>query len=219
MIDLDAPVADLVLAHSATATVLDRRHIDYCCEGHRPLGQVIAERQLDREALMAELAAAMAEPDPEADPRTATTSALISRALARQHRHLRALLALLGHQSRELMIQHATKLPALRQLANAVDEIGSHMLPHLDREEDELFPAMLHNAMTPELRAKLGAMFDEHRDFTQMFKRLRAATGEYQAPAGASDEVVELYAALHEFEVLVARHHHVENHVLLPRFR
>ena len=97
--------------------------------------------------------------------------------------------------------------------------VAAHMLPHLDREEDELFPAMLHNAMTPELRAKLGAMFDEHRDFTHMFKRLRTATGEYQAPAGASDEVVELYAALHEFEVLVARHHHVENHVLLPRFR
>ena len=48
---------------------------------------------------------------------------------------------------------------------------------------------------------------------------MRSLTALAMAPAGASDEVVELYAALHEFEVLVARHHHVENHVLLPRFR
>lgn len=219
MIDLDAPVADLVLAHSATATVLDRRHIDYCCEGHRPLGQVIDERQLDRQALLAELAEAMAEPDPEADPRTASTSALISRALARQHRHLRALLALLNHQGYELARAHGAELPALRPLSAAIDELATDMLAHLDREEDELFPAMLHHEMSAELRGKLGKMFDEHRDFTHRFKRLRTSTSDYQPPAGSPDEVVELYAALHEFEGLVARHHHVENHVLLPRFR
>jgi regulator of cell morphogenesis and NO signaling len=88
-----------VLAHSATATVLDRRHIDYCCEGHRPLAQVIAERGLDRAQLVAELALAMPAPDPEADPRTASTASLISRALARQHRNLRASLALLEHHA------------------------------------------------------------------------------------------------------------------------
>ncbi|MBK9035566.1 MAG: DUF542 domain-containing protein [Myxococcales bacterium] len=219
MIDEDAPVADLVLAHSGTATVLDRRHIDYCCEGHRPLGQVITERKLDREALLAELTAAMSEADPDADPRTASTSALISRALARQHRHLRALLALMQHQARSLAAVAGPQQAAVRALSHGIEALAEQMLPHLDREEDELFPAMLANAMTPELRAKLGGMFDEHREFTLMFHRLRAMTHEYQAPTGSSDEVTELYVAVHELETLVARHHHVENHVLLPRFR
>ncbi len=219
MIDLDAPVANLVLAHSATATVLDRRQIDYCCEGHRPLAQVIADRGLDGEALVAELTTAMAAPDLDADPRTASTSALINRSLAQQHRHLRALFALLELQGREVVRRHATTYPALRPLVNLVEELAEHLLTHLDREEDELFPAMLAGAMTPELRASLGVMFDEHREFAQALRRLRQVGNGYQAPAGAPIEVIELYAALHELELLVVRHHHVENHALLPRFR
>ena len=140
-------------------------------------------------------------------------------AALRQHRHLRASLALLEHQAYALVKDHGPRFPTVRTLANGIGEIAAHMLPHLDREEDELFPALLDHAITAELRAKLGAMFDEHREFTHQFRRLRTATNDYQAPAGASDEVVELYAAVHEFEILVARHHHVENHVLLPRFR
>ena len=87
MIDLDAPVADLVLAHSATATVLDRRQNINCYEGICQLGVVIFERPHDRGALPAVLAVALGCSEPAADPRTATTSALISRALARQRRH------------------------------------------------------------------------------------------------------------------------------------
>lgn len=208
-----------MLTHSGAATVLDRRHIDYCCEGHRPLRQVIAERNLNSEALVAELRAIMAEPDPEANPRTASTSALISRALARQHRHLRALFALLQHQGHDLARRLGAQFPPLRQLVNSIDELAEEMLPHLDREEDELFPALLANTVTPELRAKLGVMFDEHRDFGQRFHRLRDATRGYTPPPRAPDDVVALFAAVHELEHLVARHHHVENHVLLPRFR
>jgi regulator of cell morphogenesis and NO signaling len=219
MIDVDAPVADLVLAHSGTAIVLDRRHIDYCCEGHRPLAQVIAERGLDRAQLVAELALAMQAPDPEADPRTASTASLISRALARQHRNLRASLALLEHHAFTVVKEHGARFPTVRTLANGIGELVGHMLPHLDREEDELFPALLERALSVELRGKLGTMFDEHRDFTLMFRRLRASTSDYRPPDGADDEVVALYAGVHELEGLVARHHHVENHVLLPRFR
>ena len=137
----------------------------------------------------------------------------------RQHRHLRASLALLEHQAYALVKDHGPRFPTVRTLANGIGEIAAHMLPHLDREEDELFPALLDHAITAELRAKLGAMFDEHREFTHQFRRLRTATNDYQAPAGASDDLIALYAGVHELEGLVARHHHVENHVLLPRFR
>ena len=61
-------------------------------------------------------------------------------------------------------------------------------------------------------------MFDEHREFSELFHRLREMTGDYAAPDGAGAEVATLFRGLAELESLVNRHHHLENHVLLPRF-
>jgi len=218
MIDPDAPIANIVLDHSAAATVFDRRHIDYCCEGHHTLSRACRDRGLDLGELTAELEDAMTEPDPEADPRTASTSALISRALARQHRHLRATLALLHHVSAEQARDHGQAFPVLRIVASAIENISDHLLPHLDHEEDELFPALIRGEVSPTMRQQLAMMFDEHRVFSELFHRLRDMTGGYRAPDGADEEVVLLMRGIAELESLVNRHHHLENHVLLPRF-
>jgi len=217
MIDPRAPVAELVLQHSAAATVFDRREIDYCCQGHQTLERACNDRGIEIAAVIAELEVAMAEPDPEADPREAPTSALISRSLASQHRHLRATLTLLDLQAADLVRDHGRAFPGLRVLSTGIAGLAEHLFRHIDHEEDELFPALL--AGDPEARRQLGHMFDEHREFADRFRRLRAATSNYQPPEGANANIGRLYRGVAEFEGLVLRHHHLENHVLLPRFR
>jgi regulator of cell morphogenesis and NO signaling len=219
MIDPSTTVAELVLRHSGCATVFDRREIDYCCQGHQALARACADRALDVAELVAELELVMAETDPEADPRTAPTSALISRALARQHRHLRATLSLLDLQAGELVRDHGASVPTLRMLATSISAIARDMLAHLDHEEDVLFPALLKGDPPDAIRLELGHMFDEHREFADLFRRMRAATNGYRAPEGANANVARLYRGVAELEALVLRHHHLENHVLLPRFR
>lgn len=218
MLDPGEQVASFVLRHSSAALVFDRHRIDYCCQGHLPLALACANHGIEVQAVLAEIDAACAEPDPNSDPRTAGTSALISRALSRQHRHLRASLTLLEHQARELARDHGAAYPVLRGLAVSLDHLRSEMLAHLDHEEDELFPAIL-AGVTDETRAGLGRMFDEHREFGDQFRRLRELTGGYEAPASANDNVKRLFRGVAELEGFVSRHHHVENHVLLPRFR
>jgi len=219
MIDPSKPVAEIVLQHSGAATVFDRREIDYCCQGHQTLVRACEDRGIEVGALVEELAAVMAEPDPETDPRTASTSALISHALARQHRHLRATLTLLDLQATDLVREHGRTFPGLRALATSINALAEHMLHHLDYEEDVLFPALLAGDPDDPVRQSLGHMFDEHREFGDLFRRLRAATNGYQPPEGANANIARLYRGVAELEALVLRHHHLENHVLLPRFR
>ena len=219
MIDPTSSVASLVLNHSAAATVFDRRRIDYCCQGHLPLDRVCADQGFDLHELVDELETATELPDEEADPRTASTSALISRALARQHRALRATLALLEHETATLAHARGAEHPFLRVVAAATAEIASSLLAHLDHEEDQLFPMLMAGPMSVDLRHELARMFDEHREFTAAFARLREAAHDYRAPDPSDRAVQGVLSGLEELERMVMRHHHVENHVLVPRFR
>lgn len=219
MIDPAATLATIVLDHSGAATVFDRVHLDYCCDGHLSLERACANHGVDLTAIIAELQEATALPDPEADARTCTTSSLISRVLSRQHRVLRAALALLAHQAAELARTRGAAHPSLRTVAVMTAELGDHMIEHLDREEDTLFPALLRGAVTKELRTQFGHMFDEHREFSDMLHRLRDLTHGYKAPDPRDADAVALLRGLAELEHLILRHHHVENHVLAPRFR
>jgi regulator of cell morphogenesis and NO signaling len=104
-------------------------------------------------------------------------------------------------------------------MATSLATLGDHLRRHIQHEEEVLFPALLAEPVSGEARRDLGRMFDEHRDFADLFRRLRAATGGYQPPAGVNENVARLYRGVAELEALVLRHHHLENHVLMPRFR
>jgi regulator of cell morphogenesis and NO signaling len=219
MLEPDTPIANIVLEHSGAATVFDRCHIDYCCDGHVPLDKACANRGVDLAAVIAQLEEATALPDPEADLRTASTSAIISRVLARQHRVLRAALALLSYQTADLARTKGNAHPVLRVVANVTAEIADRLCAHLDHEEDTLFPALLAGTPSPQLRRQLGGMFDEHREFSELLHRLRHVSHSYRPPDAHDADMVAVMHGLEELEHLVLRHHHVENHVLAARFR
>lgn len=211
-------VATIVLEHPCAASVFDRRHIDYCCQGHVPLSRACADGGHDIARLLEELAAVIASADADVDPRTTPTSVLINRVLAYQHRHLRANLALLQLEASNLVATRGKRLPVLRQVKAMLGELSDRLNAHLDEEEDVLFPALLAGP-SDETRRAMGKMFDEHREFSLLLRRLREATGDYAPGEDLDDNVRALYRALRDLESLVLRHHHVENHVLLPRFR
>ena len=218
MLQGSTTLASIVLEHSGAATVFDRAHIDYCCDGHLSLERACAQHGLDLAAITAQLREATAAPDPEADARTCSTSALVSRVLARPHRVLRAALALLSHQGADLARRRGNAHPTLRVVATMTAEFADRLMAHLDHEEQTLFPALLKSTVTPELRREFGHMFDEHREFSGFLNRLRHLTNGYVAPDPHDEDIVHLFRGLAELEHLVLRHHHVENHVLAPRF-
>ncbi len=218
MIDPDAQIATIVLEHACVASVFDRRHIDYCCQGHNTLARACADHGLDLQGVVDELQAIVERADADVDPRTTPTSVLISRVLAYQHRHLRANLALIRLEATNLSHVHADRMPVLRLVRSMMGELSESLNAHLDGEEDELFPALLAGPSV-ETRRSLGRMFDEHREFAALLRRLRAETNDYAPGADIGDDVRGLYRDLADLESLVLRHHHVENHVLLPRFR
>lgn len=221
MLDRRQTVADLVLDHAECAEILERHHIDFCCQGGVSLEVAAAARGLDLEALLQELSHAIAERRgrPTEDPRELSTSGLIEHIVTTHHLYLRRMLPFLRELASKVSRVHGAHNAKLRTLHTAVTELAEVVLPHLDEEEQSLFPTL--TAPLVEAREaieQLDSMREEHHAVAGLLERVRAASDDFSLPEWACSSYRTLFAELERLERNVHTHVHLENHVLAPRF-
>jgi len=221
MLDRQNTVARTVLDHSECASVFVRNRIDYCCQGDVSIETACKKKGLDTEALLGELARAIAERrgGEELDRRTMPTHELVGHIVSTHHDYLRKAMPFLQGLASKVSRVHGEHNPKLRELEAIVHELAETLSPHLDAEESTLFPALLspapdRNVVTREL----AEMFTEHREVGQLLDRMRAATEDYSVPDWGCNSYRTLFKELERLEDDVLRHVHLENHVLMPRF-
>jgi regulator of cell morphogenesis and NO signaling len=221
MLDPRQTVADLVLDHSECAAVFQRHRIDFCCRGELSIAEAAAARGIEAARLVAELAEAIAarRGTPPGDPRELSTAQLIAYIVAKHHAYLRGVLPHVQALAAKVSRVHGEHVPALRDLAAAVEALVSALIPHLDEEEQVLFPAL--TAVQPDpatIAPQLAAMLDEHRAVAELLARIRGASDDFTPPDWACNSYRTLFSELRQLEADVFTHVHLENHVLRPRF-
>ncbi len=221
LFDRNDTVAQIVTQHAVAARVFQKHAIDFCCRGDVTVPEACAGRPLDPEALFAELEAIIPGSDPgaEQDPRTLSTAALVARIVDRHHGYLRRALPYLGPIVSKVARVHGDRDPGLRALADAFLELKESLEPHLDREEEVLFPAL--TARSPDLevvRLELETMHLDHLGVGALLGRIRALAGGFVTPEWGCNTYRVAMAELEALEADVLRHVHLENHVLMPRF-
>lgn len=226
MNDLHTPnpsqsVASIVLDHSECAVVFQRHRIDFCCRGGDSVEAAAQRRGLNLDELMNELRAAVQErgSPTEVGPRALATPLLVEHIVSRHHDYLRSALPFLRPLAAKVARVHGDHNPRLLALDEAVAELTATLLPHLDQEERELFPALLSPESDPSLRARLlESMTAEHHAVAELLERIREATLDFSLPDWACNSYRTLFAELETLERDVFTHVHLENHVLAPRF-
>lgn len=221
MLDPRQTVAGLVLEHSECAPVFKRHRIDFCCRGDVSIERICAEKNLDRRALLEELETAIAERSGKssADPRSMSTPALIGHIITKHHEYLRKSLPFVLTLSAKVSRVHGDHNPKLRELDEVVRKLGDALLPHLDDEEQSLFPALMSRSTDGSSVARqLEAMHQEHLEVGTLLERMRDATEDYRLPDWACNSYRTLFSELSTLEGDVLEHVHLENHVLRPRF-
>ena len=109
--------------------------------------------------------------------------------------------------------------PKLVELANVVSELRVTLEPHLDHEEQWLFPLLVADQADTEARSKeLRAMHDEHLPVGKMLVHVRALSNDHAVPEWACTSYRTLMRELEVLEADTLAHVHAENHDLLPRF-
>lgn len=221
MLDSSQTVANLVLDHSECAQVFQRHRIDFCCRGEMSLATAASSRNLPLPTLLDDLMLAITQRSNERsrDLRELSTPRLVAHIVANHHEYLRKTLPFVVALATKVSRVHGDKNPGLHDLRAAVDELSALLLPHLDVEEEELFPSLIveHVDRVAAARA-LAEMMTEHRAVGALLERLRAAAEDYVLPEWACTSYRTLFAELATLEGDVFTHVHLENHVLAPRF-
>lgn len=221
MLSRTETVARIVLDHSECAEVFHRHRIDFCCKGEMTLEAAATARGLVADALLEELRRAVAARTPvaELDPRALTTPQLIAHIISTHHAYLRTTLPFVDTLAIKVSRVHGDHNPKLVDVARVVAALVAALLPHLDEEEQGMFPAMMVRAPdTAALAPQIAAMWDDHRAVGALLDELRTATENYALPDWACKSYRTLFAELGQLEKDVLTHVHIENHVLAPRF-
>ena len=221
-LDRTLTVARIVTEHARTARIFQRHGIDYCCHGDVSVAEASAGAGLEPEALYAELQAAIvatADGAPDEDPRALSTAALVARIVERHHGYLRRALPYIAPIMAKVAKVHGPKDAHLADLAAAYDALAASLVPHLEEEEEVLFPALVSRTPDAALVAReLGKMHEEHLGVGDLLATIRKLTGAFAVPEWGCNTYRVLMAELEALEADILRHVHLETHVLAPRF-
>ena len=221
MLNQDQAVATVVLEHSECAEVFQRHRIDFCCRGHESIAVAAQAKGVDVDALLSELSRAIATRNGASgpDPRELSTPRLIAHIVSTHHEYLRTALPFVRGLADKVGRVHGDHDPQLRELAVAVGELSNALLPHLDEEEELIFPALTAPSPDPDaVSALLATMMGDHHAVAALLERIHAASRAYSLPDWACNSYRTLFSELQRMEADIYTHVHLENHVLAPRF-
>lgn len=225
MITPSTTLAEIASTTPVLTRELERLGLDYCCGGKRSLAEACRKRQLDPEAVIAELASVPAAAEPPADWIRLAPAELVDHLEATHHRYLKDALPRLTELATKVSRVHGEAHPELVRVADVVNELRADLEPHLRKEEEVLFPMIrsLATAATSQPSVHCGSIANpiavleqDHVAVGALLEQLRALTTGYQAPVGTCASTLSLMAGLAELEADTHLHVHKENNHLFP---
>ncbi len=220
-LDRTATIAAIVTEHASAARVFQRHGIDYCCHGNVSITAACERAGLDPDVLLAELELALAtnHDASDEDPRALSTAALVARIVDRHHGYLRRALPYIGPIAQKVARVHGSRDARLAEIAAAFEALAASLAPHLEDEEEVLFPALVARAPDRALVAReLARMNEDHLAVGDLLATIRRLSDGFATPAWGCNTYRVLMAELNALEADILRHVHLENHVLAPRF-
>lgn len=210
---------DIATSLPRAIPILEELHLDYCCRGARSLDDACSEAGIDADAVINRLRAL---DQPEGD-RGESLVDLVEHILSKHHRFTRECIATLRPLSSKVLNAHGAKHPELAGTQRSIAALIEDLEPHLLREENVLFPAIVSLEANGASRLPMPISFPlermtlDHNDVGEILARLRRETNDYTPPEDACTSWRALYAMLAELERDLHMHIHLENNVLFPR--
>jgi regulator of cell morphogenesis and NO signaling len=216
-------VSDVASRYPGTVRVFQGHGIDFCCGGRRPIAAACVDAGLPVDEILKELESASASPAlSDTDWLAAPLPELVQFIVDNYHVPLRYDLPRLREMMGRVEAAHGAAWPAVvGPLAHDLERLADELLEHIEREERDVFPAMLDCVASTS-----SALFDasmterlesDHASIGARLKDMARVTGWFQPPIGACPTVRVLFAELARLAEATYMHVHLENNVLFPR--
>ncbi|MBK4715113.1 MULTISPECIES: iron-sulfur cluster repair protein YtfE [Tenebrionibacter/Tenebrionicola group] len=211
----DQALGELALTIPRASALFRKYDLDFCCGGKQTLERAATRRELDLDAIEAELAL-LAEQPQEKDWRNAPLADIIDHIIVRYHDRHREQLPELILQATKVERVHADKPSVPRGLAKQLTMLHEELSSHMMKEEQILFP-MIKQGMGTQAMGPISVMEREHDEAGELLDVIKHITHNVTPPAEACTTWRTLYNGINETIDDLMDHINLENNVLFPR--
>ncbi|WP_116475331.1 iron-sulfur cluster repair protein YtfE [Zobellella maritima] len=213
---LDQPIGVIARDLPGASRIFHHYQLDFCCNGQRLLGEVLAEQGIVPALVVAGLETLLAQHDQAKSWTNEPISTLIGHILDRYHAVHREQLTELLRLARRVELVHGDKAECPHGLADHLDAMRQELESHMQKEEQILFP-MLRRHLADQARGPITIMRLEHDEHDEALARMVRLARDLELPPGACNTWRALYAGLTEFKDDLLQHIHLENNLLFDQ--
>nr|HNN40120.1 DUF542 domain-containing protein [Microthrixaceae bacterium] len=138
MITTDMSLGQIVDRIPAGARILQESGLDFCCGGQQTLGDACSEHGVSSETVIAALEGL--GDTGAADWTSYGPSELVDHVVSTHHEYLRRQFDFLVPLAQKVATVHGERHPELADVYADVRELADDLLPHMQKEEQVLFP-------------------------------------------------------------------------------
>ena len=211
----DQALGELALTIPRASALFRKLDLDFCCGGKQTLERAATRKELDLEAIEAELAALAEEPT-EKEWRTAPLAEIIDHILVRYHDRHREQLPELILQATKVELVHADKPNVPKGLAKYLTMLHQELSSHMMKEEQILFP-LIKQGMGSRATGPISVMESEHDEAGELLEVIKHTTNNVTPPPEACTTWKAMYNGINELIDDLMNHISLENNVLFPR--
>ncbi len=215
-------VSTLVKEDIRMANFFQNEKIDFCCNGHRNLGEVLKEKGIDEEVFLESFNDYKASLDGNGEKENfynqMDNEDLINYIRSTHHTYTRQALKELDQYVAAIVKAHYRHDKALLLSINSLyGKLRTELHEHLVKEEVDLFPLIM-NEQYEEAKKEIEITESEHDAAGTLLAELRKVTNDYTLPSWACTTFKAVYHNLESLESDLFRHIFLENSILFERF-
>ncbi len=220
-------LATIALSNHEFIPVLEKYGLDFCCRGKKTLFEACSEKSLSPDMIVKEMEESM-QINKQILPFTEMSAEeLISYIVIHHHFYVKNNAATIFSHIEKVATKHGDRYLHMQEVYRLFREVMDDLLPHLEKEEQVLFPAikrLVSNAKSGQdsgsdtmlIDMPMQVMEAEHDHAGQLLYKIRELTNQYTPPEDACTTHRVCLEELRFFEQDLHRHVHLENNILFP---
>lgn len=209
---LDQSLGQISCEIPGATRIFHQHKLDFCCGGQKTLREAASRRQLDAEAIAAELAS-LKPTVATTDWRQASNSEIIAHIIPNFHNLHRQQFPELIRMARRVESVHGDNPNCPAGLADALESMQHELESHMQKEEQVLFP-MLSQRSAAQVSDPILMMRAEHDQHGELLTEVEDLAHDFIPPQGACNTWRALYLGLDQFRQDLMQHIHLENNIL-----
>jgi regulator of cell morphogenesis and NO signaling len=231
-ITAQSTIAEIVKMNYHAADVFRKYDISYCCGSNLSIESACLMKGVELNSLLNELVlfARNIEVPSTLPFETWTIDFLIDYIVNIHHQSIKTSLPVIYQDLIRFTEHHSKKYPYFITITLGFEELMAEILPHIKKEEEEIFPYLRQVAHAYESNDSLarllvktlrkpvtGMIGNEHKLLSEFIYRFRKMTNNYSPPQSACPSHVFVLSKLKELDHDLLQHIFLENEILFPK--